>query len=532
MSGPSPIGDFLAGQVRRRRGDLLIAGLAGAATAAATTLLLGLSGWFLAGAALAGAAGPAAVQAFNYLLPGAGLRALAIVRTAGRYGERLFGHRAAFRALAALRPALFAGLAASPPQQSLSLSTGEASARLVQDVNAVETLFVRRSAPWAAAAAAGAAAAVMGLASIWASAAFVAGLALQLVLGRLLADRLTRDAGRDQLRAAGRLKDGLSAYLLAAPELRCFDLTDRAVEALMVHDADLGRANLTRSDAESFLGLAQAALTALTVISVAALSARAPLPLSALAVLASLAGMEGVTALLRAAQQQGAYREAVSRLDALLVDAGPTPAAPPADATLEIDGHRLSPGDRLAIVGPSGGGKTRTLEALVGLRAVPPGRIFIGARPLEADPTGWARSLFAYAPQDARLLTGTVAENLRLAAPDADEAALWDALADAQLAARVRRLPRGLQTWIGDGGEVLSGGERRRLSLARAYLRPAPWLLLDEPTEGLDAATEVQLLEALDRRLRRTRQGAVIVSHRPAPLALCPVLLTLGGARD
>jgi len=97
------------------------------------------------------------------------------------------------------------------------------------------------------------------------------------------------------------------------------------------------------------------------------------------------------------------------------------------------------------------------------------------------------------------------------------------------LDARVRRLPRGLQTWIGDGGEVLSGGERRRLSLARAYLRPAPWLLLDEPTEGLDAATEARLLEALDRRLRRTGQGAVIVSHRPAPLVLCPVRFTLGG---
>lgn len=530
MSGPSPIGDFLARQVRLRRGDLLIAGLAGAATAAATTLLLGLSGWFLAGAALAGAAGPAAVQAFNYLLPSAGLRGLAILRTAGRYGERLFGHRAAFRALAALRPALFAGLAASPPQQSLTLSTGEASARLVQDVNAVETLFVRRSAPWAAAAAAGAAATVMGLASVWASAAFLAGLALQIGLGRRLAERLTRDAGRDQLRAAGRLKDGLGAYLLAAPELRCFDLTDRAVEALMAHDNDLGRANLARNDAESLLGLAQAALTALTVISVAALSARAALPLAALAVLAALAGLEGVTALLRAAQQQGAYREAVSRLDALLVDAGPPRGDPPADATLEIDGHRLAPGDRLAIVGPSGGGKTRTLEALVGLRAAPPGRIFIGARPLEAEPTGWARPLFAYAPQDARLLTGAVAENLRLAAPEADEAALWDALADARLEARVRRLPQGLQTWIGDGGEVLSGGERRRLSLARAYLRPAPWLLLDEPTEGLDAATEAELLEALDRRLRRTGQGAVIVSHRPAPLALCSARLTLGGA--
>jgi ATP-binding cassette subfamily C protein CydC len=118
-----------------------------------------------------------------------------------------------------------------------------------------------------------------------------------------------------------------------------------------------------------------------------------------------------------------------------------------------------------------------------------------------------------------------VAENLRLASPDAEDAALWDALADAQLDARVRRLPQGLATWIGNGGELLSGGERRRLSLARAYLRPAPWLLLDEPTEGLDRRTAAELVAALDRRLTRNGQGAIIVSHRPGPLTLCPVTL-------
>jgi ATP-binding cassette subfamily C protein CydC len=93
----------------------------------------------------------------------------------------------------------------------------------------------------------------------------------------------------------------------------------------------------------------------------------------------------------------------------------------------------------------------------------------------------------------------------------------------------VRRLPQGLATWIGDGGEVLSGGERRRLSLARAYLRPAPWLLLDEPTEGLDRETEASLVTALDRRLSRTGQGLIVVSHRPAPVRLCQAIVDLTG---
>ena len=319
MTGRSPIGEFLARQVSLRRGDLMIAALSGAATTAATTLLLGLSGWFLAGAALAGAGGPIAVQAFNYLLPSAGLRGLAIARTAGRYGERLFGHRAAFRALAALRPALFAGLAAAPPQLALSLSSGEASARLVQDVGAIETVFVRRSAPWAAAAAAVAAVAVIALASLWAAVAYIAGLGLQIIVGRALADRLSRDPGRDRLRSSGRLKDGLAAYLLAAPELRCFEsdaARDRSAHGPR-RRTEPGQPRGARR--RSAHGPGSGGRGRRYGCRGGGAGVAAALPVAALAVLATLAGLEGVTGLLRAAQQQGAYQEAVARLDAVLV---------------------------------------------------------------------------------------------------------------------------------------------------------------------------------------------------------------------
>jgi ATP-binding cassette subfamily C protein CydC len=124
------------------------------------------------------------------------------------------------------------------------------------------------------------------------------------------------------------------------------------------------------------------------------------------------------------------------------------------------------------------------------------------------------------------MIAGTVRANLALAGTRADEA-LWDALADAALEARVRALPQGLDTWIGENGERLSGGERRRLSLARALLRDAPWMLLDEPTEGLDAATEALIVERLDARLKRTGQGLILVSHRPAPRALCDLRLPI-----
>jgi ATP-binding cassette subfamily C protein CydC len=528
MTGPSPLAVFLKGEARRRRGDLILAALGAAAGAGCGAVLLGLAGWFLAGAALAGAGGVLAVQAFNYLLPSTALRALAIGRTLGRYGERLFGHRAALYALANLRGALFAGIAAGPPQKALALSSGEAAAVLVQDVNALETAFVRRSAPFAALAAAGSAAALIALASVQAAGFYLIGLGGQLIIGAHLARRLTAPPGAARLAAMGRLKAGLSAYLPAAAELAAFDLKPKAVAALMTHDSALARAGLAARDAEALIGAVRAGVTALTLAAVALTCAKASLPLTALALLSALAGFEGAAALMRAEADRGAHDAALERLDSLLTT---TPKArrpaPPETSALSLLGQTLPPGARLGITGPSGCGKTSLIEALAGLKAATPGAVRIGGDPLEAGPLGWARRLFALAPQDARLTTGTVAEALRLADPDASDAALWDALAEAQLDSRFRKAPEGLATWIGDGGEILSGGERRRLSLARAYLRPAPWLLLDEPTEGLDRETEAAVVVALAARLARTGQGAIIVSHRAAPLSVCGVVVEI-----
>ena len=154
----------------------------------------------------------------------------------------------------------------------------------------------------------------------------------------------------------------------------------------------------------------------------------------------------------------------------------------------------------------------------------------LNGQPIRTLPVTTLRAAFAHAPQDAALIAGTVRANLALAGSHPDDA-LWDALADAVLEARVRALPQGLDSWIGENGERLSGGERRRLSLARALLRDAPWLLLDEPTEGLDPATEALVVQRLDARLERTGQGLVLVSHRAAPRALCDQQLPIAPPR-
>uniref|UniRef100_UPI0025D4373D ATP-binding cassette domain-containing protein n=1 Tax=uncultured Caulobacter sp. TaxID=158749 RepID=UPI0025D4373D len=216
--------------------------------------------------------------------------------------------------------------------------------------------------------------------------------------------------------------------------------------------------------------------------------------------------------LAHAFDQDGAAREARERLDGILrhqPQAAPTLEGAP---TLSILGETLNPGERLAIIGPSGCGKTTAIETLLGLRG----------------DTEHLRAAFAWLPQDAGLVAGTVRENLRLAAPKATDEQLWQALEDAALADRIRAAPQGLAAYLGDDGERLSGGERRRLALARAYLRDAPWLLLDEPTEGLDAAAEALVVERLAQRLARTGQGLVVVSHRPAPAALCGRVVRMG----
>lgn len=524
---------MIAGQRRLERGRLRLAAAGGAAVSVAAVCLLGLSGWFITGAALAGLAGLLAAQTFNYLMPSAIIRLLAIVRTGARYVERVAGHEAALRALARLRPQLFSALAAAPPERALGLSSGEASARLIQDVDAIQTLFVRLSTPWALGAGA------MSAIILTSMATPVAGLLLALTLGVgafgsvILARRLADPAGRELQVAVGALKAHIGALEAAAPEMKAYGLQDWAADSVASvaarHDAIQTRLTL----AAGWIALWQSGVTALAVVLVVPATVGASLPMTALAALAAVMGVEAASGLAGALHQNGAAAQAMTRLEDLT-------SAPSADLQAAAATHglglpardiALTPGMRLGFTGPSGVGKTSLIERLAGLRPARSGEWFVGETDAAQIRPEGRRALFAYAAQDVRLIDGTVRQNLLLAGP-ADDAALWRALEDAALADRIQADPRGLDASVGAGGELLSGGERRRLGLARAYLRDAPWLLLDEPTEGLDAVTEGRVLEALERRLARTGQGLLIVSHHPAPLSLCQVMVEVGESHD
>lgn len=186
-------------------------------------------------------------------------------------------------------------------------------------------------------------------------------------------------------------------------------------------------------------------------------------------------------------------------------------------------------GGRVALIGPSGSGKS-TVAALVQAHLRPgSGQVRVGGHDATTVPVDWVRAQTAVVAQSTYLFTGTLADNLRLAAPDADDDRLWDALAQSNLADDVRRFPDGLATRVGERGLSLSGGQAQRLAVARALLKDAPVLLLDEPTSQVDAASESALVEALDRA--GTGRTVILVAHRLSTVRGADEVLVLAEGR-
>ncbi|OPF79273.1 ABC transporter [Streptomyces antioxidans] len=215
-------------------------------------------------------------------------------------------------------------------------------------------------------------------------------------------------------------------------------------------------------------------------------------------------------------------RGAVLALDGLVVRHSGRP-----EPSLARTSYEIRPGETVAVVGPSGAGKSTLLNAVLGFAVPHEGRVLIGGRDLaDLDPGSWRRQI-AWVPQRPYLFAGTIAENVRLARPDADDAAVRAALRDADALSFVSALPDGVETRLGELGAGLSAGQRQRIALARAFLADRPVLLLDEPTANLDGGTEASVVDAV-RRLAEGRT-VLLVIHRPALLPLADRVLRLPG---
>ncbi|MCW1988105.1 UNVERIFIED_ORG: ATP-binding cassette subfamily C protein CydC [Sphingomonas sp. R1F5B] len=520
---------LLQAPLARQRGVLRAAMACAIVAALAGVGLLATAGWFLAGAALAGLGGPLAVTGFNYLLPSAGIRAAAIGRTASRYGERMLGHRAALFALADVRASLFARIAQAALSGREAGRSGEMAARFGRDVDLLEDAAIRRVSrvgAWAAAIVALACALALGLPALI---VLAIGLLAMRVVGPAMATRLLPARQAERARAHAALAADYAEMAAPAIDIAVYGLAPALAEALHERATAQSRAHHAVAQAEAWLAAVQALIAAVTLAAIV-LVAQGTAPLLALALLAAMAALEPWSAVAAHDANAPDTRLAQERLEqagATLATAQPAPvlAARPA---LTIAGTTLAPGARVLIAGPSGAGKTRLVETLAGLRDDAPQALAIDGHDPRALGLAAVRPAITLMPQAAPLIAGTVADNLALARPGIDRAVMQAALHVACADDVVAALPHGLDQWLGGDGARLSGGQRRRIALARALLSGRPWLVLDEPSEGLDLATEARLHERLAAWLDQTDTGLLLVSHRPAMATLAQQAIALG----
>jgi ATP-binding cassette subfamily C protein CydC len=527
---------FLAAQPR----PLLWGGLLAAATVLAGMALLGLSGWFITATALAGLHAATAFT-FDVFMPSAGIRLLALGRTASRYGERLVTHDATFTVLAALRVRLFRGWARAEAARELLMRPARLLFRLTADIDALESLYLRLLVPAAAAlGAALLAGVVLGFMHVGMGVVLMLWL---VAVGWGIAFFIARRARRPAVQRA---------HAIEALRARAVDLVagqtdlvmagriDAQREALMNADRHLAKADLALNRLETAAGVAYGSAGTLTLVgvllAVGVLVGEGVIgaPAAALALLVALTATEPFAALRRGALDAGRTWLAVRRLAPRMTAEGELLPACKEEASVALrlshvtvvhPGSRIpvlsdvsltmAAGERVALIGASGAGKSTLLSVVAGEIAPQSGRA-------SAQPP-------CLLTQRTELFQDSLRDNLRLANAEATDAQLWSALQAAGLESDVLALTAGLDTRLGEGGLGLSGGQSRRLALTRLLLRPVPLWLLDEPTEALDAAVAHDVLQ----RLARHADGRtlLIATHLRREAALADRLVCMQQGR-
>lgn len=498
--------------------------------------LLTLSGWFLAASSVAGFAG---LYSFNYMLPAAGVRGAAITRTAARYFERLVSHDGTFRVLQHLRVFTFSKLLPLSPAGLSGYRKGDLLNRLVADVDTLDHLYLRVISPLF-----GALVVILtvtvGLSWLdWHLAVILGGLMLlTLLLLPPLFYRAGRPAGIALTALRGQYRSQLTDWLQAQAELALYGA------------AKLFRQNLDQTEARwmaaqqrqaSLMGLSQGLLTLITGFSVVLilwLSAGGighltePGAFIALFVFCALAAFEALAPVGGAFLHLGQVMASATRVSEVInqqpaVHFAHTPLPAREGVSLSIkdlsfsygDHHPtldclsldVAKGEHVALLGRTGCGKSTLLQLLT--RAWDPqhGSLLLNGQPLQQWDEASLRASTSVVTQRVHLFSNTLRENLLLASAQSSDAQLVEVLNQVGLGGLLED-DLGLNAWLGEGGRQLSGGELRRLGLARALLHNGDLLLLDEPTEGLDAETEQQILALLHEVAKD--KTMIMVTHR------------------
>lgn len=544
----------LIGMMRVHRGMMALAIGLSLTAMLANIGLMAISGWFIAAMAMAGVAG----TPMNYFTPAAIIRALALSRTASRYAERVVSHDATFHLLASLRRWFYDALEPLAPAHLAAHASGDLLARIRNDIERLELIFLRILAPCVVAAIT--VAVVTGVFLAYDTAAAFAVLGLLLMAGILLpilAARYGRDPSLSLSARAAEMKDFIVDRVSGLADLSIAGLDrDVASHFAGLSDSQLeGELELAKIRGLSLAGTSLAANAALLAVLGIVIPAVAEARLAAanlpMLMLLAVASFDAVSPLPLAFQSlAGALASArrifeiADRRPNVLED--PSPAALPPGSSLRFegvsfrysDGARrvlsdidldIRPGRRIGIVGESGSGKSSLVNLAVRFWDPEAGRITLDGVPLSQLQLGPLRSRIAVSSQKPHFFSGTIRQNLLLAKPDATAEHFDRATRIAAIYDFVQSLPLGYDTYVGAHGHLLSGGELRRLAVAQALLKDAPVLLLDEPTEGLDAATAQQLIDGV---LSVSHDRAVVlVTHRATGLASMDEIVVLEASR-
>ena len=492
--------------------------------------LLTLSGWFLSASAVAGFAG---LYSFNYMLPAAGVRGTAITRTAGRYFERLVSHDATFRVLQHLRIYTFSKLLPLSPAGLARFRQGELLNRVVADVDTLDHLYLRVISPIVGAFVV-IVVVTLGLSVLDVPVALTLGgiMLLTLIVLPPLFYRAGKSTGENLTRLRGDYRQQLTAWLQGQAELTIFGASKRYRARMESTELNWHEAQRRQSELTAFSQALMMLIGGVAVIAMLWLASgdiggnTQPGPLIALFVFCALAAFEALAPVTGAFQHLGQVIASALRITQIAEqEPEVTVALTLEDVTFSydkqaqnaLDGITLSvkAGQRIAILGRTGCGKSTLLQLLT--RAWDPqrGQIRFNNTLLTDFSEQALRKTVSVVPQRVHLFSATLRDNLLLAAPEASDDALRAVLEQVGLHKLLEG--DGLNSWLGEGGRQLSGGELRRLAIARALLHDAPLMLLDEPTEGLDATTESQILDLLANVM--TGKTVLMVTHRLRGLA-------------